>query len=365
MVRCQKLLADRVRGERSGKRIAIEWGLVCSVPLVILASAYIRMPKSDDPEGVLGATASAEQETEAAGFNDEALGGPDGYPLAEFYDFDGMASDIPAVATPSSPTPVAKSDAKPARARPLGATVTFARHEVRPGESLWTISRAYGVDVDSIHSVNQLRTGAKIQPGQKLRVPDRTGILHVVRRNDTMEDIALRYKVPIEKIVQANNIANANRIHVKQELYLPGATPPAASARSRSRGASYAMPAKGRLSSRYGQRKHPISGRRTMHAGVDIACGAGGTIVAARSGRVTHAGRMGGYGKLVVIDHGNGVETRYAHCSRILVRVGQRVNQRQKLALAGATGYAKGPHLHFEVRRNGTSIDPLTVLPKK
>jgi len=323
------------------------------------------MPKMDDPEGPLAAEPDSEQEVEAVESTEDALGGPDGYPLAEFYDFEGMAPDAPASATPLAPTPAPKADTKPAPARPLGATVSFARHEVRPGESLWTISRAYGVDVDSIHSANQLRTGAKIQPGQRLRVPDRKGILHVVRRNDTIEDIALRYKVPIEKIVQANNIANPNRIRVKQELYLPDATPPTASARSRSRGASYAMPAKGRLSSRFGHRKHPISGRRTMHAGVDIACGAGGTIVAARPGRVTHAGRMGGYGKLVVIDHGNGIETRYAHCSRILVRVGQRVNQRQKLALAGATGYAKGPHLHFEVRRNGTAIDPLTVLPKK
>jgi len=345
--------------------MTIEWGLVCSVPLVILASAYIRMPKMDDPKALLATESATEQEVAAAGFTDEALGGPDGYPLGEFYDFDVVEPDTPAVATPLSPTTVAKTDTEPPAARPLGASVTFARHEVRPGESLWTISRAYGVDVDSIHSANGLRSGAKIQPGQKLRVPDRKGILHVVKRNDTMEDISLRYKVPIEKIVQANNIANANQIRVKQELYLPNATPPTASARSRSRGASYAMPAKGRLSSRYGQRKHPISGRRTMHAGVDIACGAGGTIVAARSGRVTHAGRMGGYGKLVVIDHGSGIETRYAHCSRILVRVGQRVSQRQKLALAGATGYAKGPHLHFEVRRNGTAIDPLTVLPKK
>jgi murein DD-endopeptidase MepM/ murein hydrolase activator NlpD len=74
---------------------------------------------------------------------------------------------------------------------------------------------------------------------------------------------------------------------------------------------------------------------------------------------------MGGYGKLVVIDHGNGYTTRYGHCSRILVRVGQRVTQRQKIALAGSTGNANGPHLHFEVRRNGNPTDPLTVLPKR
>ncbi len=361
-------LLNRLRGARTSKRVVVEWALVCSVPLVILASAYVRMPNLTELSGLPTLSFLAANDDDAAPDEpvEDALGGPDGYPLAAFYESEVPESDEPVVAQPAAAKAEPRGRPKAAVVtRPAGATITYARHEVRPGESLWTISRRYGVDVDSLHSANRLKTGAKIQPGQSLRVPDRKGILHVVRRNDTIEDIALRYKVPIETIVKANKIADANQIRVKQELFLPGATPPTTSARSRSRGASYTMPAKGRLSSRYGQRKHPISGRRQMHAGIDIACGAGGSIVAARGGRVTHASRMGGYGKLVVIDHGNGSTTRYGHCSRILVRVGQRVNQRQKIALAGATGNANGPHLHFEVRRNGNPVDPLTVLPKR
>lgn len=343
----------------------MEWALVCSVPLVILASAYVRLPSLSNLPKLPFVTA-AEDEHLAAESVADALGGPDGYPLAWFYEPDAAEPEPAAVTTPVAPDSAKKIEAPAPRAsRPVGAKVTYARHEVRSGESLWTISRKYGVDIDSIHSASGIKNGSKIQPGQQLRVPDRKGILHVVRRNDTIEDIALRYKVPIKTIVRANGIADANRIQLNQELFLPGATPPAASARSRSRGASYVMPAKGRLSDRFGPRKHPVSGRPSMHAGIDIACGAGGSIFAARAGRVTHASRMGGYGKLVVIDHGNGYTTRYGHCSRILVRVGQRVKQSQKIALAGATGRVTGPHLHFEVRRNGNPVDPLTVLRRK
>lgn len=346
----------------------IEWALVCSVPLVILASAYVRTPTLAELSALpsFSFLVASEDDAAAEAPVEDALGGPDGYPLAAFYESEVLERDEPVVALPAASAAESRGATKATVSRrPVGATITYARHEVRPGESLWTISRRYGLDVDSLHSANRLKTGSKIQPGQSLRVPDRKGVLHVVRRNDTIEDIALRYKVPIETIVKANSIANANQIRVKQELFLPGATPPKTSPGSRSRGASYTMPAKGRLSSDYGWRKHPISGRRQMHAGIDIACGAGGSIVAARGGRVTHASRMGGYGKLVVIDHGNGYTTRYGHCSRILVRVGQRVTQRQKIALAGSTGNANGPHLHFEVRRNGNPTDPLTVLPKR
>ncbi|MEO2004239.1 MAG: peptidoglycan DD-metalloendopeptidase family protein [Candidatus Poribacteria bacterium] len=336
------------------------------MPLVILASSYIRLPSLPDILGQPLVTAGAEEDDVTTESLSDALGGPDGYPLAAFYEPESTEPEPATTPAAVLPTTTKKTDTTAARvARPAGAKVTYARHEVRSGESLWTISRKYGVDIDSIHSASGIKSGAKIQPGQKLRVPDRKGILHIVRRNDTIEDIALRYKVPIKEILAANGVGDPNRIRIKQELFLPNATPPSASARSRSRGTSYVTPAKGRLSGRFGQWKQPVSGRRTMHAGIDIAGGSGGAILAARGGRVTYAGRMGTYGKLVVIDHGNGTTTRYGHCSRILVRKGQRVNQRQKIALAGATGRVTGPHLHFEVRRNGTAIDPLTVLPKR
>ena len=99
-----------------------------------------------------------------------------------------------------------------------------------------------------------------------------------------------------------------------------------------------------------------------MHEGIDIAVSSGTPIHAAAAGNVIHAGWLGGYGNLVVVDHGNGLSTAYAHASAILVGVGQHVSQRQTLSLVGSTGNSSGPHLHFEVRVNGSAVDPLGYL---
>jgi murein DD-endopeptidase MepM/ murein hydrolase activator NlpD len=99
-----------------------------------------------------------------------------------------------------------------------------------------------------------------------------------------------------------------------------------------------------------------------MHEGIDIAASLGTPIHAAASGTVIHAGWLGGYGNLVVVDHGDGLATAYAHASTILVAVGQQVSQGDTLSLVGSTGNSTGPHLHFEVRVNGSAVDPLLYL---
>jgi murein DD-endopeptidase MepM/ murein hydrolase activator NlpD len=99
-----------------------------------------------------------------------------------------------------------------------------------------------------------------------------------------------------------------------------------------------------------------------MHEGIDISAPTGTSILAAAAGSVIHAGWLGGYGYLVVVDHGNGLATAYAHASAILVAVGQSVSQGETVALVGSTGNSSGPHLHFEVRVNGVAVDPLLYL---
>jgi murein DD-endopeptidase MepM/ murein hydrolase activator NlpD len=120
--------------------------------------------------------------------------------------------------------------------------------------------------------------------------------------------------------------------------------------------AGLVWPVSGPVVSGYGMRW----GR--MHEGIDIAAGLGTPIRAAAAGTVIHAGWLGGYGNLVVLDHGDGLATAYAHASAILVGVGQSVAQGQTLSLVGSTGNSTGPHLHFEVRVNGSAVDPLLYL---
>ncbi|MEW6398625.1 MAG: peptidoglycan DD-metalloendopeptidase family protein [Bacillota bacterium] len=118
-------------------------------------------------------------------------------------------------------------------------------------------------------------------------------------------------------------------------------------------------PVEGKLTSRFGNRFHPIIRKWRMHTGIDIGAPSGRSIVAAESGRVMTAGWLGGYGKAVTIDHGGGISTLYAHMSEILVSPGQMVSKGQAIGRVGDTGLATGPHLHFEVRVSGKPADPL------
>lgn len=124
----------------------------------------------------------------------------------------------------------------------------------------------------------------------------------------------------------------------------------------------FIYPANGRITSGFGSRVHPILGYRRFHGGVDFGASHGTTIRAADSGRVIFAGWYGGYGQAVIIDHGGGLTTLYGHASRLSVREGQSVQQGQAIAAVGSTGLSTGPHLHFEVRRNGTPVNPMQYL---
>lgn len=116
------------------------------------------------------------------------------------------------------------------------------------------------------------------------------------------------------------------------------------------------------LVSLFGNRDDPLTGRRAFHAGLDFAAGAGSTIRAAAGGTVAVAGFRPDYGWVVEIDHGNGLRTRYAHASRLWVRAGDVVAPGEPIAAVGSTGRSTGPHLHFEVLRNGEATDPRRYL---
>lgn len=133
----------------------------------------------------------------------------------------------------------------------------------------------------------------------------------------------------------------------------------------RTQGTSEAGAVEGRITSHFGHRMHPILHERKMHNGIDIAAPTGTPIKAMRAGIVTRSERAGGYGKVVYIDHGDGLETRYAHANSLLVKPGMRVEAGDTIATVGSTGRSTGPHLHFEVRENGNPVDPAQYLRRE
>ncbi len=113
-----------------------------------------------------------------------------------------------------------------------------------------------------------------------------------------------------------------------------------------------------RVTSAFGARLDPFSGRERMHHGLDLAAAEGTPVLAAAGGTVRYSGRRGGYGNVVIVAHDDGTESRYAHCRDLSVKAGERVGSGQAIATVGSTGRSTGAHLHFEVRRDGQAIDP-------
>ncbi len=257
----------------------------------------------------------------------------------------------------------------PATARAATSSVTSGlrarqaprQHIVQPGETIWDIAQQYGVDIQSILTTNQLGSGDLIRVGQKLTILPVQGIVHRVEQGESLWDISRRYGVGIDDLVQVNGLQDPDQLQVRQELLIPGVTEPVEPreqpvvVNGRLRRA-FSWPVRGTLTSRFGRRW----GR--LHEGIDIGVDTGTPVRAAAAGVVSYAGWGGGYGYLVIIDHGNGVETRYAHNSRILVEVGQHVERGEVISQSGSTGRSTGPHVHFEIRQYREAVDPLRYL---
>lgn len=127
----------------------------------------------------------------------------------------------------------------------------------------------------------------------------------------------------------------------------------------------FILPTKGWLSSGYGYRQHPMGGDRKFHGGIDIAASRGTPVYASANGTVIFADELSLAGKTIFIRHRNGYETRYLHLSTIEVKKGKRVKQGDRIASVGSTGRSTGPHLHFEIRKHGSPLDPMNFLPPK
>ncbi|MEX0947524.1 MAG: peptidoglycan DD-metalloendopeptidase family protein [Acidimicrobiia bacterium] len=173
-----------------------------------------------------------------------------------------------------------------------------------------------------------------------------------------------------EQFLEQQSIDNirANKAQYEGELAAMSATSDSIGGQLRARGGSgggapcEARPVPGPITSGYGPRYHPVLHYNRMHTGADMRASSGTPIRACRSGTVVIAGSQGGYGNAVVIDHGGGMGTLYAHQSRIAVSNGQQVSAGQIIGYVGSTGMSTGPHLHFEVRLSGNPVDPAPYL---
>lgn len=241
--------------------------------------------------------------------------------------------------------------------------VSFQTYKVRQGDTISGIAKKFGLtNISTLISVNDIGNVRQLAAGQKLRIPSIDGIVYTVKKGDSLSGITGKYKISLEQLLDVNELTSEN-LTAGQQLFLPGAAMDANSLRN-AMGELFRMPisAKFRWSSPYGYRIDPIAGVKSFHTGTDMACPTGTPILAAMSGKVTTTGINRVYGNYVIIDHGNGYQTLYAHMSKIIASKGQWVSQGTRIGLVGSTGYSTGPHLHFTVYKKGKLVDPMTVL---
>jgi len=270
-----------------------------------------------------------------------------------------VTAEAPA-AEPAKPAPPAKKEAAPVK---KSERVQVVKHEVRPGESIWRLAKKYNVSITTIVNANKIKEKTVIQPGDSLRIPDRTGVFHKTAKKESLSDLARRYKVSPETVKRANGIAG-NLVPPGKEIFLPGAKPLPEIQYVKQKVFAWPIRAKNRLTSGFGWRVHPITGSRAFHTGIDIGASKGTPILAAADGVVVFSGDGGSYGNMVILRHKNGLYTVYGHASKLIAKKGKYVKRGQKIALVGSTGASTGPHLHFEVKGTEKHVNPAIALKK-
>lgn len=245
-------------------------------------------------------------------------------------------------------------------------------YEVKSGETLSQIAQKFGLDTDTIKWANGL-TSDSIKPAQSLKILPVSGIAHEVKSGDTLESVAKKYSAEPQAIVDFpfNDLPDDFRLKIGQVLIVPDGVPPETKAPAKPRpqylasgpssptfnapgGGNFIWPTSGGVSQYFAW----------YHPGVDIPNRSAPAVAAADGGTVITAGWPDnyGYGNRVVIDHGNGYQTLYAHLSNIYVSNGQTVSRGQAVGQMGSTGRSTGTHLHFEIRFKGVAVNPLAIL---
>jgi murein DD-endopeptidase MepM/ murein hydrolase activator NlpD len=275
--------------------------------------------------------------------------------------------------SPKNDTPGIPSPSTPVRTSAIAYTV-------QNGDTISGIARRFNISANTILWENNLSATSVIQPGDKLTILPTSGVSHSVVSGQTLGQIASLYGVTSEQIMASNGITNANQIRIGARLVIPGGKLIAQGPKTTSRqiaessskglnaikklipGPSAIVPAGARM-------VWPTTGHNITqyfswrHTGVDVANRIGTAIYAADDGVVTTTGwNNGGYGNQIIINHGGGKTTRYAHLSAFGVNVGQKVSKGQYIAAMGSTGRSTGPHLHFEVILNGRVVNPLNYV---
>ncbi|MDJ0583204.1 M23 family metallopeptidase [Crocosphaera sp.] len=224
------------------------------------------------------------------------------------------------------------------------------RHRVISGETIETIAQQYNLIPQTLIGVNPGLEGGQVQVGQEILIPPFNGISITVPNGASWQDLATAYGVRADVLFEINGCVETPTV-----VFIPGVNwePGKSPSRDNYTGLrGYPLPAIAQVGLSYGWHVEPNTGESFFHGGMDILAEVGTPVLAADSGKVVYVGPEGNYGFLVIVDHGNGRQTRYGHLSRFETRMGRSVQVGDVLGYVGTTGRPDllNPHLHFEVR---------------
>lgn len=293
---------------------------------------------------------------------------------------------------------IVQEDAEPA--------LYYTVYEVREGDVVGRIAQRYDISQDAIISLNKLRSTRALQVGQLLKIPSVDGILYTVKNGDTFSSIAAAHQISLERLVLLNTPSSSKEsppsvrtlvspfynsaarescvpfpfssakqwrentsfdavqpLQPARVLFLPGAHL-SARALQEINGDLFRAPLRSRyyVSSRYGWRSDPFTGARSFHNGLDMVSRRGTPVYSALGGIVRTVGYSAVYGNYLIVGHHAGYQTLYGHLQTVLVSAGTRVTSATKIGLLGKTGRSTGPHLHFTIYKNGSAINPTSLL---
>ena len=240
--------------------------------------------------------------------------------------------------------------------------LTIKQYRVKPGDNLSVIAQRFGLTLDTVASLNRTAgVGVHLLAvGEWIQIPNQDGIYLAV--GNDLDELSLRHGVLPETVLGTNGVTR-DVLQPSTELFFPGVQHSGREL-TLAIGAAFELPAHGWVSSRFGPRIDPFTGRRSFHRGVDIAASRGTSVRATQGGRVAAVGRGAVLGNYIIVSHFlAGYSSLYGHLDRIYVSRGQTVRRGETVGGVGSTGRSTGPHLHFEIRRGNIQLDPAQLIP--
>jgi murein DD-endopeptidase MepM/ murein hydrolase activator NlpD len=232
---------------------------------------------------------------------------------------------------------------------------------LQSGDNISTLAINFGLNQDTIVSVNKITNTRSIQAGKAIKIPNQDGIFHTVKSGENLSLITQKYNADSEAIKTVNELFS-DKISPETDLFIPGARLDWSKLQEIN-GDLFIWPVNGSITSFYGWRRDPFNrNRRHFHNGIDIKGSTGTPVRAAMAGRVSAVGYDNVFGNYVIISHHSGYRTLYGHMSVIRTRTGAYVVQGERVGDVGNTGQSTGSHLHFTVYKNGATTNPRSLM---